>query len=367
MKIQLIGNPEAIVPGQTLEDVLRRWILKEDWRRLEFYSAFATESAANAIVSIFQDYVDSVHQDDRHKRSVGFIIGSYLHVTEPKAIRVLVEFGSKAKEAGIRWEVYRPTNLYFHVKCYTIRRQGSGCILVGSPNLTEPGLACEGEFGILIEECSFELLDSISLHLGGGQPWELHIDNYEKEWQKHKFQPPDFDLPKQHQLTKSHRGSEPEMPRIIKTAPTIGPLEEISEKKIRQIRELYERLREKFPSLAYGRYILNPNYPQAECERDYLEGSWFDVQVTGDEEWKEGSCRELRQVGKVAALNENDSVIFINRGRRGKRTWIKYTVTKEVIEKVKELNGRLWCENDKPSPDVLEQFRKWLMKKKPTR
>lgn len=103
-------------------------------RTCDIAVAFLLDSGARCIAAHLQDFLD------RGGRA-RILVGDYLDVTEPIALRRLVDL-----QGSLSLKVYETQTKGFHLKSHAFENGGEGLAFVGSSNLSEPALTTSIEW-----------------------------------------------------------------------------------------------------------------------------------------------------------------------------------------------------------------------------
>ena len=96
--------------------------------------AFLLDSGARCIVEHLQDFLD-------RGGKARILVGDYLDVTEPIALRRLLDL-----QGDLSLKVYETQAQGFHLKSYIFLNGSEGVAFVGSSNLSEPALTTSIEW-----------------------------------------------------------------------------------------------------------------------------------------------------------------------------------------------------------------------------
>ena len=101
-------------------------------------SAFFTNGA-------FQEFKPSLESALAGGAKITFLLGRFDFVTEPKAVKGLLNFSSKYPAQLF---VYFDSDFYFHYKLARFKTSDANAVFIGSSNLTPKGLASAGEVNL---------------------------------------------------------------------------------------------------------------------------------------------------------------------------------------------------------------------------
>jgi hypothetical protein len=187
--------------------VIRRFVILEDrqkslettidfllnckeysWDKIYLFSAFVSNPGVEQVKKILE------HRSLNENTEVVIAIGTKDHFNDPSDIQNLLKFidkkSTKIKAKSVRFIC--PTN-NFHIKAYCflgrhlIDNKEIGFSIIGSSNLTRPGLECEGELCISIHNLNLTkgLIARLSdIYIDDRYDWDKKIENYKIQYKK---------------------------------------------------------------------------------------------------------------------------------------------------------------------------------------
>jgi len=138
--------------------------------------AFLLDSGARCIVEHLRDFLD-------RGGKARILVGDYLDVTEPIALRRLADL-----EGDLSLKVYETQTKGFHLKSYAFVKGADGVAFVGSSNLSEPALTTSIEWNYKVVSLhdthgfreireAFEVLFNSTASVYASEDW---IERYER-------------------------------------------------------------------------------------------------------------------------------------------------------------------------------------------
>lgn len=151
------------------------------WDKIYLFSAFVSNNGVDQVKKIL------LHPSLNENTKVMIAIGKKDYFNNPSDIQDLLNFIDK-ESTNIKTKSVSficPIN-NFHIKAYcflgrsAIDKEERGFSIIGSSNLTGPGLKCEGELCISIHNLNLtkELIYRLSDKYDKSPPWDKEIENY---------------------------------------------------------------------------------------------------------------------------------------------------------------------------------------------
>lgn len=265
---------------------------------------------------------------------VTLIIGALDRFTRKQALQHLLKYatgGQRATESKVQLEVVRPPD-HLHLKAAWVRLGARRRVAaVGSHNLTETGLACEGELGVVLHRSPEVDLVAKALDEWRSQsnPWSGTITTY-----KHSKQIPGGS-------GGPGRGA-PDEP-VSRTAPKVDADEDLTDPEETERKAAIRTFEARNPKAAYGGDFWNTDVDFVSARRESPQGAHFDLSYE-KESWKDGKQRKVVRVFRVLPTFKGKESIVLY------KTVLSYRVTPCLREAAETLG----ITDDETAPDPLK-------------
>ncbi|WP_436924912.1 phospholipase D family protein [Halosimplex amylolyticum] len=131
------GSSVLDEPPTTVGEVVLASIYDKAFNEAQFIVAFATETGASTIINAIED---------SSLENVDYFIGTDQEATTEQALEVLLK-----SDLSVSWIRFRSSDTTFHPKVYLFKGPEKIRLIIGSANVTNPGLEKNVEAGMIYE------------------------------------------------------------------------------------------------------------------------------------------------------------------------------------------------------------------------
>lgn len=182
----IIGDKNIDRNLKSLREILLRDFRLKKFVNVYFSTAFFTDKAVEQLSDILKIYSK---RNISKSCNITILLGTKNYFTRPHTIRKLFRLKKRFANKNININILFPNIREFHIKCYYFERiNGKKYCYVGSANLTDNGLACNGELIVKItdEVQVAEINDYMQKIIKNSLRWENCFSDYKRIYRLQK-------------------------------------------------------------------------------------------------------------------------------------------------------------------------------------